>query len=300
MAQPRGGPLPFGHRSHQIGLDVDIWFMPMPDRVLSRRERDNIVASNLVAADGKNINGKTWSPSHVAFTRTAAEQPEVERVLVNAAIKKELCRVEGNKDNVEGAPVVRARRPYPCAPEVSGWLAGLSRSASRAGRRWMRQVAQILVCRLDFAFEDPGNFLVSQRPEAQGFAPGVHYSTQCTGQSRQWGSRRTAGIAMRIGSVKRWSRPKRNLVGLWLEGQSRYNVFMWGRIIIGAVVVVLVAVWLIAIWFLIADPRVIVDSRMVLPKLPTWWKARPLLGESDMTIALRNVRLWPKADTAPD
>ena len=30
MAQPRGGPLPFGHKSHQIGLDVDIWFMPMP------------------------------------------------------------------------------------------------------------------------------------------------------------------------------------------------------------------------------------------------------------------------------
>jgi penicillin-insensitive murein endopeptidase len=98
MAQPRGGPLPFGHRSHQIGLDVDIWFMPMPDRVLSRQERDNIVASNLVAADGKSINGKTWTPSHVAFIRTAAEQPEVERVLVNAAIKKELCRVEGNKD----------------------------------------------------------------------------------------------------------------------------------------------------------------------------------------------------------
>ena len=24
MAQPRGGPLPFGHKSHQIGLDVDI------------------------------------------------------------------------------------------------------------------------------------------------------------------------------------------------------------------------------------------------------------------------------------
>jgi murein endopeptidase len=40
MAQPRGGPLPFGHRSHQIGLDVDIWFMPMPDRVLSTEERE--------------------------------------------------------------------------------------------------------------------------------------------------------------------------------------------------------------------------------------------------------------------
>ena len=98
MAQPRGGPLPYGHRSHQVGLDVDIWFMPMPDRVLSRQERDNIVASNLVAADGKQLNRATWSPSHIAFIRTAAEQPEVERVLVNAAIKKELCRVEKEND----------------------------------------------------------------------------------------------------------------------------------------------------------------------------------------------------------
>jgi hypothetical protein len=45
---------------------------------------------------------------------------------------------------------------------------------------------------------------------------------------------------------------------------------MWGRIIIGAVVVVLVAVWLLAIWLLIVDPRVIVDSLVFLPKLPTW------------------------------
>ena len=94
MAQPRGGPLPFGHMSHQIGLDVDIWFMPEPDHKLSKEERENISASNLVAADGKQINPKTWTPADIAFIKTAAEQPEVERVLVNAAIKKELCRVE--------------------------------------------------------------------------------------------------------------------------------------------------------------------------------------------------------------
>jgi penicillin-insensitive murein DD-endopeptidase len=98
MAQPRGGPLPFGHRSHQIGLDVDIWFMPMPDRVLSTEEREKISASNVVAADGKHIDEKLWTPAHIAFIRTAAEQPEVERVLVNAAIKKELCRVKSTKD----------------------------------------------------------------------------------------------------------------------------------------------------------------------------------------------------------
>jgi len=93
MAQPRGGPLPFGHASHQIGLDVDIWFMPMPNHELSKKEREEISASNLVAADGKHVNPKTWTPADIAFIRTAAVQPEVERIFVNAAIKKEMCRV---------------------------------------------------------------------------------------------------------------------------------------------------------------------------------------------------------------
>jgi len=93
MAQPRGGPLPFGHASHQIGLDVDIWFMPMPNHELSKKEREDISASNLVAADGKHVNPKTWTPADIAFIRTAAVQPEVERIFVNAAIKKEMCRV---------------------------------------------------------------------------------------------------------------------------------------------------------------------------------------------------------------
>jgi penicillin-insensitive murein endopeptidase len=28
------------HTSHQIGLDVDIWFAPMPDHAQSREERE--------------------------------------------------------------------------------------------------------------------------------------------------------------------------------------------------------------------------------------------------------------------
>jgi penicillin-insensitive murein endopeptidase len=97
MAQPRGGPTVSDHASHQTGLDVDIWFMPMPDRVLSKEERDTIPASNLVASDWKRLNPQTWTPEHVAFIKAAAQQPEVERVLVNAAIKKELCRVEAKQ-----------------------------------------------------------------------------------------------------------------------------------------------------------------------------------------------------------
>jgi penicillin-insensitive murein DD-endopeptidase len=33
-SQPRGGPMITGHASHQIGLDVDISFTPMPDHEL--------------------------------------------------------------------------------------------------------------------------------------------------------------------------------------------------------------------------------------------------------------------------
>ena len=40
MSQPRGGPMITGHASHQVGLDADIWFTPMPDHVQTREERE--------------------------------------------------------------------------------------------------------------------------------------------------------------------------------------------------------------------------------------------------------------------
>ena len=43
MSQPRGGPMLTGHASHQVGLDADIWLTPMPDRELSREEREEHV-----------------------------------------------------------------------------------------------------------------------------------------------------------------------------------------------------------------------------------------------------------------
>ena len=147
MAQPRGGPLPFGHLSHQIGLDVDIWFMPMPGHVLSKEEREKTSAINLVSDDWKHLNPNTWTPQHIAFIKTAAEQPDVERVLVNAAIKQELCRVDakapwmakvrpwyGHNDHIHvrlkcpaDSPNCRKQPPVPgddgCAPQqLSYWF----------------------------------------------------------------------------------------------------------------------------------------------------------------------------------
>ena len=92
MSQPRGGPMLTGHASHQVGLDADIWLMPMPNRQLSRNEREEMSATNMVRADRLDIDPAVWTPSHLLVIRAAAQEPRVERIFVNAAIKKALCR----------------------------------------------------------------------------------------------------------------------------------------------------------------------------------------------------------------
>jgi penicillin-insensitive murein endopeptidase len=96
MSQPRGGPMLTGHTSHQIGLDADIWLTPMPDRELSRREREEMSATMVVAANRKDVDPAVWTPAHGAIIKAAAQEPQVERIFVNAAIKKALCREAGN------------------------------------------------------------------------------------------------------------------------------------------------------------------------------------------------------------
>ena len=92
MSQPRGGPMITGHASHQIGLDADIWLTPMPDRTLSRREREEMSATNVVASNWLDVDPDRWSSRHLSIIKLAAQQPEVERIFVNAAIKKAICR----------------------------------------------------------------------------------------------------------------------------------------------------------------------------------------------------------------
>jgi len=95
MSQPRGGPMLSEHRSHQIGLDVDIWFTPMPDHVQSREEREFGSANDVVAPDQLDVDPEVWTQTHAELIRTAAQDPVVTRILVNAAIKKALCREAG-------------------------------------------------------------------------------------------------------------------------------------------------------------------------------------------------------------
>jgi penicillin-insensitive murein endopeptidase len=92
MSQPRGGPMFTGHASHQVGLDADIWLTPMPNRQLSRNEREEMSAVMMVREDRLDIDPKVFKPGHLAVIRDAALEPAVQRIFVNAAIKKALCR----------------------------------------------------------------------------------------------------------------------------------------------------------------------------------------------------------------
>ena len=96
LSQARGGPMLTGHSSHQIGLDADIWLTPMPDRELTRREREEMSATMMVAADRKDVDPEAWTPTHTQIIKASAKDPIVERIFVNAAIKKALCREAGN------------------------------------------------------------------------------------------------------------------------------------------------------------------------------------------------------------
>ncbi len=92
MAQPRGGPMITGHASHQIGLDADVWLTPMPDRRLTRAEREEMSATQMVRPDRLDIDPARWTPAHMAMLKAVAEKPEVQRIFVNPAIKKAICR----------------------------------------------------------------------------------------------------------------------------------------------------------------------------------------------------------------
>jgi len=102
MAQPRGGPLPFGHASHQNGLDVDIWFR-LADRPLGAADLAHPTPVSMI--QGNRVNPLHWGAAQARLLELAATSPGIDRIFVNPAIKQALCRR--------------------LAPEQRGWLAKL-------------------------------------------------------------------------------------------------------------------------------------------------------------------------------
>ncbi|MBB4285200.1 penicillin-insensitive murein endopeptidase [Roseospira goensis] len=92
LSQPRGGPMSYGHASHEAGLDADIWLRLLPPgQRLSPAERRDPTPVSMVRAGATAADRDRWSPTHGALIRAAARDPRVARLFVNPAIKATLC-----------------------------------------------------------------------------------------------------------------------------------------------------------------------------------------------------------------
>jgi penicillin-insensitive murein endopeptidase len=89
MGRPRGGPMISGHASHQVGLDVDIWYR-LSRKVPSARQREHWGSPKLVTEDGALAKG--WGKAQRELVALAASSDLVERIFVHASIKRDLCR----------------------------------------------------------------------------------------------------------------------------------------------------------------------------------------------------------------
>ena len=94
MSLPRGGPMPNGHASHETGLDVDIWDNLDPKPALAPRDREEVPLPSMLSANGKALDPARFSVRQVTLLRLAATDPHVDRIFVNAVIKRALCRGE--------------------------------------------------------------------------------------------------------------------------------------------------------------------------------------------------------------
>ena len=100
LSQPRGGPAPGGHSSHQTGLDVDLWFWqpkaaehgPLP-----KADRESIKSRSVL--DGKSGVRPELVSRVSTLLQLTAEDPHVERIFVSPLIKRQLCaNTSGERD----------------------------------------------------------------------------------------------------------------------------------------------------------------------------------------------------------
>ncbi len=146
MSQPRGGPMIHAHASHQVGLDVDIFFrLDLPAMAPAQRDED-LELPSFVEGVPQRINSD-FGEAHFELVRLAASDSRVARIFVHPSIKQALCAQDwpdrsflrtvrpwyghedhmhvrlhcpaGSTDCVEQAPPAAGDG---CGAEVAGWL----------------------------------------------------------------------------------------------------------------------------------------------------------------------------------
>jgi penicillin-insensitive murein endopeptidase len=95
LSQPRGGPAPGGHSSHQTGLDVDLWYWQpkaAAKRPLTREERETLKSRSVLDPKTSGVQAE-WSARVLSMLRLTANDAHVSRMFVHPIIKREACKV---------------------------------------------------------------------------------------------------------------------------------------------------------------------------------------------------------------
>ncbi|MGR3807596.1 penicillin-insensitive murein endopeptidase [Pasteurella testudinis] len=95
MGMAAGGRFSSGHASHQTGLDADIWLRFGP---LSDQQALTPTATLMVNRKAQRVDENVWSNDQTTLIRLAAQDPKVDRIFLNPAIKLKLCQtVQGDR-----------------------------------------------------------------------------------------------------------------------------------------------------------------------------------------------------------
>lgn len=147
IAQPRGGPMPSGHRSHQVGLDGDIWLLKGPVQAFSGAQTESVSARSVVDPIAGAVIAAEWGPYQRDVLWTAANWSQTARIFVNPVIKKHLCLTETDTGWLHklrpwwghdahfhvrlecppDSPLCESQGPIPagdgCIPDLDNWIA---------------------------------------------------------------------------------------------------------------------------------------------------------------------------------
>jgi penicillin-insensitive murein endopeptidase len=91
LGRQYGGPMVGGHASHQTGVDADVALDTNHRRALSPNERETIELTSVVRADRRGVRPDRWNDDVVKLLALATQLPQIDRILVNPAIKRQLC-----------------------------------------------------------------------------------------------------------------------------------------------------------------------------------------------------------------
>jgi len=93
LGKEYGGPIPERHASHQIGLDVDIWYATLNEaKAKTQNATLPEVAPSAITATGE-IDPNIFSASQEHVLKDFSENKKVARIFVNVRIKEKLCKL---------------------------------------------------------------------------------------------------------------------------------------------------------------------------------------------------------------